>query len=107
MHGAVDDGHGLTRTEHQVLAVGVSIRALVLFHIDRADIEIAVEVVAIQWHNLAQKARHVLQQLRLALVDLDGGGSVPGENDDDAVGDAGSIDRIRDIIGTGTPGGAR
>lgn len=78
--------------------MGVSVRALVLFHVDCPDIEIVVIVVSIERRNLAEKAAHVLYELWLGLIDLDGCGRMGRKNAGNSAPNVRTLHGVDDII---------
>jgi len=77
----VDDRDHFTAAQRQVLAVCVTIRALVLVHVHGTDSEIVVPVVRVLWSDGTQKVLHIFDEQGFVLVDLDRRCGVAREND--------------------------
>lgn len=99
VHPSPQNRHALAGAQRQVLAVRVGVGALVLFHVDGADVEVIVAIVSVYGRDLREEARHVFKELRLAFVDFDGGCGVARKHHHNAIADTRTIDRVCDIGG--------
>ncbi len=77
---SVDYRDHFAAAQRQVLAVCVTVRALVLVHVHGTDSEIVVPVVRVLWSDGAQEVLHVFDEQWLVLIDLDRRRGVAREN---------------------------
>src|SRR5689334_7831668 len=73
---AVRDGHSLACAEHDLLAVRMTIRTLVIMHVHRAHAEVIVAIVRIRRCAPLQELTQVFEQQRLVFLNTDCGGGV-------------------------------
>ena len=87
--------------EHQLLAMGVAVGALVVVHVDGAHPKIVVPIVRLGGRGALQELEQVFEQQWLVLLNTDSRGGVARKNVDHALAQSGDAhelgDRIRDV----------
>src|SRR5579859_2740800 len=82
-----------------MLAVRMSVRTLILFHVDRPNIEIIMSVVTVKRGDLTEESAHIFEEFGLGFIDLNCSGGMSGKYTNNPVLYPCTPDSIRHIVG--------
>ena len=96
---AIGDRDALAGAEHELQAVGVAVRALVVVHVHGAHAEIVVTIMCLGGRTALQEFAQVFEQQRLGFLDTDRGSGVAREDVGHALAESGLAHELGDVVG--------